>query len=294
MKNSFSLREKKLQKSFFLKSLSHNPATRDLMWGMAILAYFPVVWFSLQGILLIVTPAELGRGKYRYRKRVWNCPDKIIGSDRDAPPLSVTDDSTVWLLWAVSSGTGMSCLCHSGAILKFKLCSNSGRIVSAFFICILAIFEAHTGLWHSYPYAIVSIYVAFMACSWTGSPKCFRSRLSCFSSSYIPESCHWQLAPCKLLRNSVLLKMCAVKIFKNCAAVGHSFVYENEAKERTPPLGHKLSIRNLWRDRKSTLFCTVSSNLDVFQILHVLCSLWLKATWVSSISTDVLWAKSTL
>lgn len=172
---------------------------------------------------------------------------------------------------------------------KFKLCSNARRIFSAFLICILAIFEAHARLWHSYPCVSVSIYVAF---SWTGCPKCFRSRLSCFSSSYILESCHWQLAPRKLIHNSVLLKMCAGKIFKNCAAVGHSFVYENEAKEN-PPLGLKLSIRNLWRDRNSTLFCTVSSNLDIFQVLHASCNLWHKADWISSISADVLRTKST-
>lgn len=43
----FAWEKKKLQKSFFLKSLTQTPATRDLMQSMASLACFPVVWFSL-------------------------------------------------------------------------------------------------------------------------------------------------------------------------------------------------------------------------------------------------------
>lgn len=40
-------KKKKLKKSFFLKSLTQIPPTRDLMQSMASLACFPVVWFSL-------------------------------------------------------------------------------------------------------------------------------------------------------------------------------------------------------------------------------------------------------
>lgn len=40
-------KKNKLQKSFFLKSLTQIPATRDLVQSMASLAYFLVAWFSL-------------------------------------------------------------------------------------------------------------------------------------------------------------------------------------------------------------------------------------------------------
>lgn len=149
---------------------------------------------------------------------------------------------------------------------------------------------------HIYPHASMSIYVAFGAFYWAGSQKCLRSRYSCFTSFYSPGPYHWQLSPRKLLLKSVLLKMCAGKIFSVLLLV--LVVYMRKIKQRKM----EQWVSRLWWETSEGMekkyFYFVPYHLIwvpyILQTQHASCSHWHKAAWVSSVSTDAPWAKCTL
>lgn len=62
-------------------------------------------------------------------------------------------------------------------------------------------------------------------------------------------------------------------LFKKCAAVGLSCVYEENETKENRPMGHKPSIRNLSRDRKKYfVLCDLMWIPHALQITRASCS----------------------